>query len=80
MPRNLDTRVELLAPVRDEGLRAELLDALERCLADNTNTWTLDATGAWMRSAPGDGRRRNAQDELMAWHAARAVEATAGTA
>ena len=24
MPRNLDTRVELLTPIRDEGLRADL--------------------------------------------------------
>ena len=36
MPRNLDTRVELLAPVRDPALRADLLDTLERCLADDT--------------------------------------------
>ena len=41
MPRNLDTRVELLAPVRDEALRDDLLDTLERCFADNTNAWEL---------------------------------------
>ena len=41
MPRNLDTRVELLAPVDDPELRAELDDTLERCLADDTNAWTL---------------------------------------
>src|SRR5207248_776761 len=33
MPRNLDTRVELDAPVEDEALRDDLLDTLERCLA-----------------------------------------------
>src|SRR5918995_1652083 len=49
MPRNLDTRVELLAPVRDEALRAELLDTLERCMADDTNAWTLAPDGAWTR-------------------------------
>ena len=47
MPRNLDTRVELLAPVRDEALRNELLDTLERCMADDTNAWTLAPDGAW---------------------------------
>ena len=36
MPRNLDTRVELLAPVEDPALRAEIEDTLERCLADDT--------------------------------------------
>jgi polyphosphate kinase len=78
MPRNLDTRVELLAPVRDELLRAELLDALERCMADDTNAWTLAADGSWERREP-SSEPRNAQRELMAHHAARAVEAAAGT-
>jgi polyphosphate kinase len=78
MPRNLDTRVELLAPVRDEALRAELLDTLERCMADDTNAWTLAADGAWERRAPSPSEPRNAQDELMSRHAARAVEAAAG--
>src|SRR6185503_11979003 len=41
MPRNLDTRVELLAPVRDRDLRGDLLDTLERCFADDTNSWEL---------------------------------------
>jgi polyphosphate kinase len=76
MPRNLDTRVELLAPVRDESLRGELLDTLERGMADNTNAWTLDADGAWTRRSP-DGEPRNVQNELMALHAARAAEAAA---
>jgi polyphosphate kinase len=75
MPRNLDTRVELLAPVRDEGLRGELLDTLERCMADNTNAWELDGEGAWTRLTPAAGEPRNAQNELMARHAARAAEA-----
>jgi polyphosphate kinase len=78
MPRNLDTRVELLAPVRDEALRAELLDTLERCMADDTNAWTLAADGAWERRAPSPSDPRNAQVELMSRHAARAVEAAAG--
>jgi polyphosphate kinase len=73
MPRNLDTRVELLAPVLDEGLRAEVLEALELCLADNTNAWELGDDGAWERRHP-DGEPRNAQRELMARHAARAAE------
>ena len=41
MPRNLDNRVELVAPVDDPVLRDDLLDTLERCLADDTNAWEL---------------------------------------
>ena len=53
MPRNLDTRVELLTPIRDESLRADLVDTLDRCFADNTNAWELDADGDYTA-----GRRR----------------------
>src|SRR5829696_8423760 len=77
MPRNLDTRVELLAPVREPALRAELIDALERCMRDDTNAWTLDEDGSWLRRTPGEPPRR-AQEELMARHAARAVDAASG--
>ena len=78
MPRNLDTRVELLAPVSDEALRGELTDTLERGMADDTNAWTLAADGAWTRREPDSSEPRNAQRELMARHAARADEAAAG--
>jgi polyphosphate kinase len=74
MPRNLDSRVELVAPVEDPELRAEILDVLERCFADNANTWALDSDGRWTRaSVPADGRR-GVQEELRERHAARAAE------
>ncbi|HEY8502127.1 MAG TPA: polyphosphate kinase 1, partial [Solirubrobacterales bacterium] len=73
MPRNLDSRVELVAPVEDAALKAELLDVLERCFADNANSWDLGPDGEWTRRRP-DGELRNAQDELMARHSARAAE------
>jgi polyphosphate kinase len=76
MPRNLDTRVELLAPVSEPALRGELLDALERCLADNTNAWELGESGTWKRRTPGK-EPRNAQRELMERHAARQLETQA---
>jgi len=62
MPRNLDTRVELLAPVESEELQAELEDTLERCLADDTFAWTLGADGTWSRR---HGGTRSAHRELM---------------
>ena len=57
MPRNLDTRVELLAPVEDPELQAELEDTLERCLADDTFAWTLDSDGHL--DTAGTGRTRS---------------------
>jgi polyphosphate kinase len=76
MPRNLDTRVELLTPVLDESLRSDLLDTLDRCFADNGNAWELHEDGTWVRHRP-DGEPRSVQRELMAGHAARAAEAAA---
>jgi polyphosphate kinase len=70
MPRNLDARVELLAPVGDAALRAELLDTLDRCLADETNSWELDGAGGWTRRTG----TRSAHRELMERHAARAAD------
>ena len=77
MPRNLDTRVELLTPIRDASLRSELTDTLDRCFADNTNAWELQTDGEWVRRTPGDDEPRNVQRELMAAHAAAAAEAGA---
>jgi polyphosphate kinase len=62
MPRNLDKRVELLTPIEDPELRAELDDTLERCLADDTFAWTLAADGSWTRR---EGRTRSVHQELM---------------
>jgi polyphosphate kinase len=74
MPRNLDSRVELVTPVEDAALRAELLDVLERCFADNANAWELDSTGEWTRLTPANGQRRSVQEEMRERHAARAAE------
>ncbi len=62
MPRNLDTRVELLTPVEEPELQAELEDTLERCLADDTNAWTLGPDGKWVRR---EGATRSVHRELM---------------
>jgi polyphosphate kinase len=62
MPRNLDTRVELLAPVTHPELQAVLEDTLERCLADDAFAWTLDANAQWTRRT---GRTRAVHRELM---------------
>jgi polyphosphate kinase len=61
MPRNLDTRVELLVPVEDDSLKSELQDTLDRCLADDSFAWELGPDG-WERRSGGE---RSAHDELM---------------
>jgi polyphosphate kinase len=77
MPRNLDTRVELDAPVEDPVLKEDLLDTLERSLADETNAWELQSDRTWARRTPSEPDPRSVQRELMLGHAARAAEAAA---
>jgi polyphosphate kinase len=74
MPRNLDTRVELVAPVEDDALRADLLDNLERCFADDTNAWDLASDGDWTRRVPAGPEPRSVQRELMLRHHTQAHE------
>jgi polyphosphate kinase len=70
MPRNLDTRVELIVPIEDPALRAEVEDTLERCLADDTFAWELGPDDAWERRRGGE---RCAHRELMARASERAA-------
>jgi polyphosphate kinase len=81
MPRNLDTRVELVAPVEDPVLRDDVLDTLERGFADDTNAWDLQPDGRWERRGadPTGPERRSVQRELMLGHTARAAETTRET-
>ena len=74
MPRNLDSRVELVTPLLDETARDQALDVLERCFADNMNSWVLDSSGTWSRLQPEGGEQRNVQKELRERHDA--LEAT----
>jgi polyphosphate kinase len=74
MPRNLDNRVELVVPIEDPALRDQAVDIVERSLADNTNSWQLEADGEWARREPHGEPTRDVQAELRDWHEARASE------
>ncbi|HYV02519.1 MAG TPA: phospholipase D-like domain-containing protein, partial [Actinomycetota bacterium] len=49
MPRNLDHRVEALAPVTDPELRKRLDEILEVCLDQGTPAWELGPDGSWAK-------------------------------
>ena len=64
MPRNLDRRVEVLAPVEDSRLRVEIGVVLDALLADTRFSWDASSDGTWHRTAP-ESRRGSAQEALM---------------
>jgi polyphosphate kinase len=62
MDRNLDRRVEVVAPVSDPELRRELEHWLEVSLADDVLSWELCSDGRW-REVPAE-RGINVHEEL----------------
>ena len=70
MPRNLDRRVEAVAPVEDPALRARLDEVFEACLADDVLAWELGPSGRWTK-VPTE-RGIDAQARLMEAAVARA--------
>jgi polyphosphate kinase len=66
MRRNLDRRVEVLAPVLDVALVAELETVLDTYLADNVKAWELKPDGTYERVVAGpDEADVDAQEALL---------------
>jgi len=56
MPRNLDRRVEVMAPVQEPALTTRLQEILDVNLSDTSQAWELRAEGNWVRcAAAGEG-------------------------
>jgi polyphosphate kinase len=56
MPRNLDKRIEVLAPIESESVKRALHDEVLRAyLHGNVQAWDLTAEGTWVRRRPVDG-------------------------
>jgi len=64
MPRNLDRRIEVLAPVENARAKAEIAAILDSVFADRANTWELGPDGAWSR-LEGKGKKAHAHQEAM---------------
>ena len=70
MRRNLDRRVETIAPVADPALRAELTDILDVYENDNCTAWDLRPDGSWIRRRPREGAPPRASQEVFTAQAA----------
>ncbi|MFC7203433.1 polyphosphate kinase 1 [Haloferax namakaokahaiae] len=65
MTRNLDKRVEAVAPVEDIDIREQLRFILELGLADNTTAWEMQSDGSYERCEAGDDPAIATQTVLM---------------
>jgi polyphosphate kinase len=71
MGRNLDRRVEVLAPVRLPELQARLFEVLDLVFADETNSWELGPDRRWTRVQNLHGRSVQASLKALAIERAR---------
>jgi polyphosphate kinase len=65
MKRNLDNRVETIAPVNDQGLQSELRAILQTYEEDNASAWDLQPDGSYVRRHPAPGEERRAAQEIF---------------
>jgi polyphosphate kinase len=66
MPRNLDHRLEILAPVENALVQQRLSGVFDVLLQDNVQAWDLRLDGSWRRARPKkDEPRRGTHDVLM---------------
>ncbi len=66
MTRNLDRRVEAIAPVEDASLAKDLQEILGIMLADNCKAWELQSDGSYIqRRPPENSKQQSAQKILM---------------
>src|SRR5438552_2256920 len=64
MPRNLDRRVEAVAPIDDVTLHPRLHSLLATCLADNRQAWDLAPDGTYTQRDP-NGEPVRATHQLL---------------
>lgn len=77
MRRNLDRRIEVLAPIDDPDMVAYLRDlVIGFGLKDTVKAWECGSDGNYTRRAPGDDEPFSSQNELMAASATRVLAET----
>ncbi|MEA5577703.1 polyphosphate kinase 1 [Anabaena sp. UHCC 0451] len=66
MRRNLDRRVEVITPIRDQDIAKDLQEIMGIMLADNRQAWDLQSDGSYIQRRPGDDcSEANSQKILM---------------
>jgi polyphosphate kinase len=76
MQRNLESRVEVLAPVKDGNLRKDLRMLLDTQLADRRAAWEMRSDGSYVQRDAGEPPAKSSQQVLVEWAEKRLKEAT----
>jgi polyphosphate kinase len=65
MTRNLSRRMEVIAPVCDPLITAELEDILRTYEEDNCSAWDMQPNGHYVRRHPAKGETRRAAQQMF---------------
>jgi len=65
MKRNLEYRVEVIAPVEAPELRKELRTMLDVQLADRRSAWDMQPDGSYVQRTPGEGDDPRGSHEIL---------------
>jgi polyphosphate kinase len=65
MMRNLEHRVEMLVPVEEFTLQAELRQMIDLHLADQRSAWDMQSDGTYVQRVPQDGDAGGCQEALI---------------
>ena len=65
MQRNLDHRIEVVAPVESARVRQDVTAILDSAFTDDTNTWELTPEGRWNRVEPANSSKPHAHQDAM---------------
>jgi polyphosphate kinase len=74
MPRNLERRIELMFPVLQEDIKAQVRDILDAYTRDNSHAWELASGGAWARISSPKGEKPFSVQEYFLSNAAKTGE------
>jgi polyphosphate kinase len=78
MPRNLDRRIEAVAPITDPAHRQALRDVMLLMWHDNRQAWELAADGSYRQRRPAPEEPERATHRLLGERVIRAVEPRLG--
>jgi polyphosphate kinase len=73
MTRNLDNRVEAIAPVDSPAIKRQLRYVLDACLTDNRRRWEMNSDGTYDQVQPADGEPIRDVQQILADATDRAV-------
>lgn len=76
MRRNLNNRVEVLAPVEEPAQRQDLKRLLELQLTDRRRAWDMHPDGSYVQRRPEDDEAKGSQEQLIDLHQKRQKKKT----